>query len=299
MSDNKIQDHYNDLTKEYTGQYDRQRFVDRSGYIANYVRLQHILNLLSENPVKSVLDAGCGEGSPLIVLAKSGYKVAGFDFSKDMVKVAKENIKKEGLDDIEVGVGDLTDILTYSHLARESKFDACVSLGVFPHIQNENLALKNIRTMVKPDGLIIVEFRNDLFNMFALNSFSKSFFMKNLFSSVEKLPVELRNEIEEDISSRFAMNYPELRETNPDSDAPGYDAILAKFHNPFEIPAMFEDAGIQFMDTLFYNYHAYPPYYKDKDPDAFTKLSLEFEHENSGWKGLFMASAFLAVGRIA
>ena len=89
-------------------------------------------NFSLQNKIKTVLDAGCGSGGPMVKLLKNGFKVKGFDFSASMVKAAKEELARNGFSpdlvfqsDLEKGGG----------LPKE-KFDAALAFGVFPHILN-------------------------------------------------------------------------------------------------------------------------------------------------------------------
>lgn len=291
----EIKAHYADLVSEYRGQYDRSRLDNPDEYTANYFRLQHILQILPEFGVKRILDAGCGEGSPMVQLLKSGYDARGFDFVPEMVQGAKRLLKDNKFDENIASWGDITDLITFSHLKGDEPFDAVISLGVMPHIENEALVLKNLSSQLKSGGVAIIEFRNALFDIFALNRPSFEFYMNEFFSSVAELPDDTSKVIKKDIEKRFKMEYPVIKETNPGSEAPSYDVILAKKHNPLTIASFFQSTGFKFDRNIFYHYHPYPPYYRDQDKKMFQKLGHRLEHENSGWKGLFMASAFITV----
>ena len=65
---------------------------------------------------------------------------------------------------------------------------------------------------------------------------------------------------------------PRLTEQSNGTDAEnyvGYDAILSKFHNPFEVRAMFETLGFENINFLWYHYHPAMPYLADADPQLF------------------------------
>ena len=52
------------------------------------------------------------------------------------------------------------------------------------------------------------------------------------------------------------------------------------------------------MRTLFYHYHCLPPMFESAMPELFRRASLAMENPED-WRGHFMASAFLVVGRRA
>ncbi len=48
--------------------------------------------------VREVLDIACGTGGPTLELARRGYAVVGVDLHEEMLEVAKEKARREGLD---------------------------------------------------------------------------------------------------------------------------------------------------------------------------------------------------------
>ncbi len=120
--------------------------------------VEEILQRYSPNQVKDVLEAGCGTGGHAIPLAKSGYRVIGFDISEAMTKRAEE--KSKGIKNLKFHIMDLCNF----NLNR--KFDACICMfAVMGHInENEEIqkALRNIRKHLKSQGLFIFDFWNGL-----------------------------------------------------------------------------------------------------------------------------------------
>jgi hypothetical protein len=94
------------------------------------------------------------------------------------------------------------------------------------------------------------------------------------------------------------MDKPPVRATHYDDDTKvGYDAILSKFHNPFEVLEMFDSLGFEDAELLWYHYHPAMPFLAEKAPEAFREEALALEHEPSGWRGLFLCSAFVVQAR--
>jgi len=276
----KARDYYSqeagDYIRMYTKRWDK--------YPANLIRIKFIIDRLKKNKVKTILDAGCGTCGPMIKLLKEGFDVRGFDFSKDMVKEGKEELKRAGFDP---GLISFADLENTSALPKE-KFDAIIALGVFPHILNEKKALSNMRRMLNPGGLVLIEFRNDLFSAFTLNKYSLEFFLNRLID-LKSLPKKIQNEAVNFYSKTLKVDKPVKRKDGRIA----YTDILAKFKNPLSIKKeLFDPCGFSYVDFHFYHYHALPPVFEKKYPAEFRKLSLKMEKTND-WRGYIMASAYV------
>ena len=302
MNDEKelVQQHYDASAKNYHLQYERNLISDITRcYPANYFRLQLLLNSFSENSIKRVLEVGVGEGTPLVTLSKAGIDVAGFDISDNMIKACQNNLKKNNIDASKIIWGDIQDPTTYTSLLKEGQFDAILAMGVLPHVRNDEFVLNNIKAIVKPSGRVFVEFRNKLFSLFTFNRYTYEFILDDLLAGVSP---QLKDLVAADLKKRLAMDRPierltgesaNLAESGHDSDVPGYDAILSKLHNPFEILDLFEKCGFSECKLLWYHYHPAMPFISDQSKDLFRDEALKLEHENSGWRGLFLCSAFV------
>lgn len=295
-----VQKHYDGSAENYHLQYERDLISDLSReYPANYFRLHLLLNSFSRQNIKRVIEVGVGEGTPLITLSKAGMDVSGFDLSEAMVAKAKENFKRNHLDQNKIIWGDIQDPITYSPLLKDGQFDALMAMGVTPHVRNDEFVLKNMRDMVKPGGCVFIEFRNKLFSLFTFNRYTYEFIMDDLLSDVSP---KLKKIIEADLKKKLEMDKPPLRMKGEsahlssvveDDSVPGYDAIPSKFHNPFEVLELFKACGFVDSKLLWYHYHPAMPYLENDNKALFRDEALKLEHETSGWKGLFLCSAFV------
>jgi 2-polyprenyl-3-methyl-5-hydroxy-6-metoxy-1,4-benzoquinol methylase len=96
-----------------------------------------------------ILDLGVGTGWTSIMLAKRGFKVVGIDISSDMIELANDNKKKEGLENIEFHVCDFED-LNYLE-----EFDAAIFYDCLHHAEDEELALTAVYNALIPGGLVL------------------------------------------------------------------------------------------------------------------------------------------------
>jgi SAM-dependent methyltransferase len=116
-----------------------QRWDDmkRFGPTSRHTR-RLILNLIANLEFASVLDVGCGQGSPLEALAESrpGIELAGIDISVQAVELAKHRLPGATFSALDLTKGSL-----------DRKFDLIVCSDVLEHIEDDVAALANMRKM--------------------------------------------------------------------------------------------------------------------------------------------------------
>lgn len=295
-----VQDHYDSSAINYHLQYERNLISDLNRvYPANYFRLHLLLKSFLTSNIKRIVEVGVGEGTPLITLSNAGIDVSGFDISHEMVKKARENFKKNNLNPEKLIWGDIEDPITYCPILKDGQFDALLAMGVLPHTTNDEFVLRNMRQMVKPGGRVFIEFRNKLFSLFTFNRHTYDFIMNDLLKDVGP---EFKKIIALDLKNRLEMDKPKQRligesahltSSYENDSSPGYDAILSKFHNPFEVIDLFKKCGYIEPNLLWYHYHPAMPYLEPDNKALFRDESLKLEHETSGWRGLFLCSAFV------
>jgi demethylmenaquinone methyltransferase/2-methoxy-6-polyprenyl-1,4-benzoquinol methylase len=108
-----------------------------SHYIIKILALKQLV--LRENMM--ILDACCGTGDFVRILSKSGLRVIGLDFSKEMIKIAKSKNPH--------GVfihGDVTDLAF-----GENEFDVITMGFGLRNVENRKKALEEIRNQYSID----------------------------------------------------------------------------------------------------------------------------------------------------
>lgn len=299
---NNTDDFYDGVAENYHLQYERDLMYSLDHkYPANYFRLHLLINSFIKNNIKRIIEVGVGEGTPLVTMAKAGFDVSGFDVSQNMVKKSQENFKKNGLDSENIIFGDIQDPIGYSPILKNGQFDGLLAMGVMPHVENDKYVLENMKTLVRPGGKVFIEFRNKLFSLSTFNSNTYDFLMNDLFINTTG---KLRDELSSFLKEKLEMNHPKKRiKGNEDDDFKsskdiGYDSILSKFHNPFEVVELFKELKFQDPKLLWYHYHPSVPYLESKNKKDFRHQGIKYEHENSGWRGMFLCSAFVVEATI-
>lgn len=276
-----VKKYYDQETEDYLQMYEK----GYKGYPADLIRFQTIiLKRLKDLKVKTVLDAGCGSCWPMRELLKNGFHVTGFDFSKKMIEEGKKVLSNSGFNPNLITVGDIE---KDSSLPKK-KYDSAISLGVFTHLLNQKNALRNINKRLKYNGKVLIQFRNDLFDLFTFNNYSYDFFVHSLID-ITKLPSTVRKDVNDFYLNRLVLQNNAKKITRKVS----YNDILASFSNPLTIETeLFEPCGFKLDRIHFYHYHVLPPIFESRYPNLFKKISMKAEDPDN-WKGYFMASAFV------
>jgi 2-polyprenyl-3-methyl-5-hydroxy-6-metoxy-1,4-benzoquinol methylase len=291
MDRSAVSKHYDAVATDYQKQYESDHLLDLSRpYPANYFRLQLLINSFTSKGIKRVIEVGVGEGTPLSTLGKSGIEVWGFDISSAMVDASRERMRECGMDPEHIFWGDIQDSTTYAHVLGSGLFDGLMAMGVMPHVADDDLVLDNMAALVRPGGSVFIEFRNSLFSLFTFNRYTADFILNDLLAGVSSA---VKTAVAKDLESRLRMDMPPMRTKVDGSDAPGYDAILARFHNPFEVQGLFARHGFEQTKLLWYHYHPAMPYLEGSMPTLFREEAIRLEQEPSGWRGLFLCSAFV------
>lgn len=259
-----------------------------------------------EAGARTILDAGCGPASFLRDLAAPGLvapglDLYGFDLTAEMVDEARRVMAAHGVPGRHFWQGSVTDPVAFFPAEGPQAFDMALCVGVLPHIPAtaDAAVIANLHRAVRPGGTVVVEARNQLFGLFTLNRYAYQLFVDELirFEALAAKAGEAAETLRaamERMKGHFRMDLPPRR-TGTD-DAPGYDEVLSRTHNPHVLQAQFEAAGFEAVQVLFYHYHCLPPLFEADVPDLFRAESLAME-DPEDWRGYYMASAFFVVGR--
>ena len=283
-----VASHYDGSASTYADQYDEKKIWTNEEYPANFFRLKLVRKLLTDAGVKSLYEHGVGDATPLVTIAGDGIRVAGNDISPEMVKFARTNLINHGLDP---GAVNLLDVQSQDAInaerERAGEFEAVMALGVIPHVEDDGWFVASMDKFMAPGGRMLLQFRNSMFSMFTFNRLTKEFVMDELLPDV---PASVRLAVETDLDQRLAVDKPPKR-TRPTGD--GYDEILSRFHNPFELSEIVKSFGYKEIQFHWYNYHpAYPMLSGEIDPKVYRQAQIDLEGDTS-WRGMFLCSAGL------
>jgi len=94
-----------------------------------------------------VLEVGAGTGHYTVPIARRCARVVALDAAPDMVDYLSERAEREGLANVETGVGRLPDGIDAA-----GPFDGVVCLGVLGYVENLEAALRALAGRLRPGG---------------------------------------------------------------------------------------------------------------------------------------------------
>jgi hypothetical protein len=90
------------------------------------------------------------------------------------------------------------------------------------------------------------------------------------------------------LDGRLAVDLPPVRRRD---DGFGYDEVLSRFHNPFELSDVVREEGITDLKLHWYSYHPTPLMIAGQfDPREYRQAQTDLEQDGS-WRGMLMCSS--------
>ncbi len=123
-------------------------------WYTDYLQNSSLKSILDRFSGKKILDIGCGVGRWSERIALRQASIVGLDLSKQMIRKAKERVKKKKLENVDLVIGS-TNFLPFV----PRTFDAILSVTVLQHIVNVSAfrsAVSEILKIVKEGGLIVL-----------------------------------------------------------------------------------------------------------------------------------------------
>lgn len=144
-----VRRHYNVVSKRYA---DYWKQTTPLSYLFNS-RKQLVLELLQDVPTGDILDIGCGPGVMVKALTEKGYNYHGIDISEGNIKECQSKFSADLHSIFAVGRGQNIPF-------QSEKFSAVLCLGALEYVVDVEQVLKEMRRVLKPDGVIIFSMQN-------------------------------------------------------------------------------------------------------------------------------------------
>ena len=107
-----------------------------------------LIEFIQTHPPGKAIDLGCGTGTNVITLAQSGWRVTGVDFAPRAIQLARQKIKRSGVQ-AELSVNDATKLIGIT-----GPFDFAFDLGCFHGISKDGQTkyLTQLDRILAPNG---------------------------------------------------------------------------------------------------------------------------------------------------
>ena len=139
QTEHQVQDYFEQCAERFDSFYREEEKRSAFQQLAHVVfrkpglkrRFQATIDALGDVNGKKILDVGCGSGLYAIYLAKAGADVTGIDFSSNMIALAENNARAEG-----VGARFMhQDFLSFEP---GTHFDHVLLIGVFDYVREQD-----------------------------------------------------------------------------------------------------------------------------------------------------------------
>jgi ubiquinone/menaquinone biosynthesis C-methylase UbiE len=158
--------------------YHEMHYIVESDYTPLKQRQKYIEAMIATLALPAgarILDVGCGPGQLLLPLLRRGFDAKGIDISAGMVEQARELIRSNGIRDFRgVAVGDI-ERLDFG----DEEFDVVVASGVIEYQKSDDVALAEMKRVLRPNGHLILN---------VTNKYSYLTVSDNIYIAVRSLP---------------------------------------------------------------------------------------------------------------
>ncbi len=125
--------------------YARKPVADEAAYREKLKRTRaHLL------PEMHILEIGCGTGSTALAHAPYVAQIDAIDLSDDMIRIAREKARDEGVTNVTFRQGDMADVT-----APAGGYDAVLALSVLHLLRDRTGAVEKIHALLKPGGMFV------------------------------------------------------------------------------------------------------------------------------------------------
>jgi 2-polyprenyl-3-methyl-5-hydroxy-6-metoxy-1,4-benzoquinol methylase len=131
---------------------------------------------LKENKVKTVMDAGCGQGRNGLYLKKQNFEIISTDASIEACELTKQLFTKNGFD-----LSPIHSELQNISAVKSNSIDAIVCVTVLTHILDPEIVLKEFHRILTPGGLLVADLANTKDSTYPIISQSGTPLGKNVF----------------------------------------------------------------------------------------------------------------------
>ena len=135
---------YEPMTLQWYNELERERYTTYYSYLPDVAEF-------GTHAGERVLEIGVGVGTDLVSFAKGGARVSGIDLTDSAIETTRCNLEMRGLTYETLTTGD-AEALPFD----DESYDLVYSFGVLHHTPRLDIALQEVRRVLKPHGKAII-----------------------------------------------------------------------------------------------------------------------------------------------
>lgn len=135
------------------------KLTGKSKYAIHPKHLVECQKLWYQNEIKKndvVLDLGCGNSIHSIKIAKTCKEIIAVDYDINQLNIGQSLSKEKNINNIKFIQNNLENKLPFKNYC----FDKVLCLDVLEHLSNRDRCLKEIRRILKPNGIVFISVPN-------------------------------------------------------------------------------------------------------------------------------------------
>ncbi len=129
----------------HAAKYAERPVADQAVYEKKLAKTQSYLK-----PTMQLLEFGCGTGSTALIHAPHVKHIRATDISINMIEIAKDKAKKQGITNIDFEVSSIDELVV-----KDASLDAVLGLSILHLLKNKDSIIQRVYQMLKPGGVFI------------------------------------------------------------------------------------------------------------------------------------------------
>ena len=120
--------------------------------VADQAAYEHKLNLTASylRPTDRIMEFGCGTGTTALIHAPRVTRIDAFDFSSEMIAIAREKAETQGIVNAHFEVADFA---KWTPPSGDDRYDAVLGMSILHLVRDLDATLAKVNRALKPGGL--------------------------------------------------------------------------------------------------------------------------------------------------
>jgi 2-polyprenyl-3-methyl-5-hydroxy-6-metoxy-1,4-benzoquinol methylase len=130
------------------------------------IRVETLMEMVHPRPAAEILDVGCGDGSLSLPFLERGARITFLDRSQTMLNIVDSRIPAERRSQARMLRSDF-----FGAELEPGSYDVIICVGVLAYVPNLEAFLARVKSLLRPEGMLVLEFTNAGHFLSALSQF--------------------------------------------------------------------------------------------------------------------------------